>query len=101
MLTPSIGGSVTTSDIINSAGAEIAVSDRWRMWMESITRILDRPIFGYGAGTDTTWTLFEQAGLSTPHAHNIVLQILLIPIIVMALERNRTAVGSISMETEG
>lgn len=69
--------SVTTSDIINNAGAEFAISERWEIWFESIKRILERPFFGYGAGTEPTATMFENIGVDAPHAHNILLQLLL------------------------
>ena len=101
----SIGGSITTSEIINNSGAEFAVGDRWRMWFESITCFLERPLFGYSAGTDTTWALFEQAGLSFPHAHNIVLQILLeggiIALAIMALLGFKTVKNAIELMRNG
>lgn len=67
----------TTSDIINNAGAEFAISERWEIWFESIKRILERPFFGYGVGTEPTATMFEKIGVDAPHAHNIILQLLL------------------------
>lgn len=67
----------TTSDIINNAGAEVAISERWEIWFESVKRIFERPFFGYGAGTEPTATMFENIGVDAPHAHNIILQLLL------------------------
>ena len=67
----------STSAIINSAGAEFAISERWEIWFESITRILERPFFGYGVGTQATAIMFEKIGVDAPHAHNIILQLLL------------------------
>ena len=69
--------SITTSDIINNAGAETAISERWHIWVEAFTRFLDRPLFGYGAGTQPTFAIYENIGIKAPHAHNIVLQLLL------------------------
>lgn len=81
--------SMTTSEIINSSGAESAVGERWEIWMESISRFFERPILGYGAGTQTTLSIFHEIGIKAPHAHNIVLQLLLeggmIAIILMGL----------------
>ncbi len=95
----------TTTDIINSAGAEIAVSERWRIWLESIGSIWERPLFGYGAGTETTWTLFEEANINAVHAHNIVLQILLeggiVALIIMALIGFKVVKNSVELMRDG
>ncbi len=95
----------TTTDIINSAGAEIAVSERWRIWFESLSSILERPLFGYGVGTQTTFTLFEEANINAVHAHNIVLQILLeggiIALIIMALIGFKVIKNSIELMRDG
>lgn len=95
----------TTTDIINNAGAEIAVSERWRIWFESLSNIWERPILGYGAGTETTWTLFEEANVNAVHAHNIVLQILLeggiIALAIMALIGFRVIKNSIELMRDG
>lgn len=81
--------SITTSEIINNAGAETAVGDRWKMWLESLQRFWDRPFFGYGAGTQPTFSIFQEVGIRAPHAHNIVLQILLeggiVALLIMSL----------------
>lgn len=95
----------TTTDIINSAGAEIAISERWRIWLDSLGNIWERPLFGYGAGTQTTWTLFEEADISAVHAHNIVLQILLeggiIALIIMALIGFKVIKNGIELMRDG
>lgn len=80
---PSIGAPsttpapVTNSEIINNSGAETAVGERWEIWLESIEHFFQRPIFGHGAGTQTTFDIFEQASIQAPHAHNVILQLLL------------------------
>ncbi len=95
----------TTTDIINSAGAEIAISERWRIWLDSLANIWERPLFGYGAGTQTTWTLFEEANINAVHAHNIVLQILLeggiIALIIMALIGFKVIKNGIELMRDG
>lgn len=99
------GASITTSDIINNAGAEFAVSERWKTWMESLRLFTEHPLFGYGAGTDTTWNLFEQAGISSPHAHNIVLQLLLegglVALILMTLIGIKTVKSAVELMRNG
>lgn len=51
--------------------------ERMEIWTESLTRFLDKPLMGYGVGTDTTAAIFERIGIDAPHAHNLVLQLLL------------------------
>ena len=67
----------SATDIIDKTGAESAVGERWEIWTEAIQRFLDRPIFGHGAGTQTTFDIFEAVNIQAPHAHNIFLQLLL------------------------
>lgn len=62
----------SAEEIIHNTGG-----DRWEIWTESIHRFFERPIFGYGAGTQPTLVIFEKIGVEAPHAHNIILQILL------------------------
>lgn len=99
------GASITTSDIINNAGAEFAVSERWKTWMESLRLFSEQPLFGYGVGTDTTWTLFEKAGISSPHAHNIILQLLLegglIALILMMFIGIKTVKNAVELMQNG
>ena len=99
------GGSITTSDIINSAGAEFAVSERWKTWLEALRLFGERPLFGYGAGTDTTWTLFEKAGISAPHAHNLVLQLLIeggaVALVLMLLIGIKTVKNAVELMRNG
>lgn len=66
-----------TNQVIQSAGTDVAINQRWELWFESIHRILEHPFFGYGVGTENTANMFEQIGISAPHAHNILLQLLL------------------------
>lgn len=71
--TPSVNTSpLPPAELIQNSGG-----DRWEIWTESIHRIQERPLFGYGAGTQPTLTMFEKIGIDAPHAHNIILQILL------------------------
>lgn len=97
--------SITTSDIINNAGAETAVGERWEIWMEALNRFFERPIFGYGAGTQPTFAIYENIGIKAPHAHNIVLQLLLeggiIALIVMFMIGFKTVKNGIVMMRNG
>ena len=53
------------------------VGERQFIWQHSIERILQSPIFGYGAGTQPTYEFLHELGIKAAHAHNVVLQILL------------------------
>lgn len=93
--------SFTTSEIINNAGAETAVGERWEIWIEAINRFFDKPLLGYGAGTQPTYTIYENIGIKAPHAHNIILQILLeggiIALLIMCLIGFKTVKNGIVM----
>jgi len=52
-------------------------SGRFRIWAEAIKQIAQRPLFGYGAGTQPSAAIFHSIGIDAPHAHNIVLQVLM------------------------
>lgn len=67
----------TTTEIVTSTATDAAIAQRFEIWFESIRRILERPFFGYGVGTEATSHMMEQIGINAPHAHNIVLQLLL------------------------
>lgn len=85
----------TTAEIVSNAGAEKAVGERWVIWAEARERFFERPLFGYGAGTQPTLTIYENIGVKAPHAHNIVLQLLLeggiIALLIMCLIGLKTA----------
>lgn len=87
---PSIGSSVeqavpstppptvtTPAEIINNSVADLAINDRLRMWLECLSRFIERPLFGYGAGIQNTWDMLEESGINAVHAHNFVLQTLM------------------------
>ena len=67
----------TTTEIITSTGTDYAINQRWEIWFEAIERIFERPFFGYGVGTEPTSAMMARIGINAPHAHNIVLQLLL------------------------
>ena len=96
---------ITNSDIINNGGAETAIGERWHIWVEAIHRFLERPLFGYGAGTQPTFAIYEEIGIKAPHAHNIVLQILLeggiIALFIMGLIAFKTIKNGVVMMRNG
>ena len=52
-------------------------SGRKRIWAHALASIAEKPLFGYGAGTEPAANLFKEIGMRSPHAHNILLQLLL------------------------
>ena len=77
-------GSIDTSIPLNGASNTVAhvstdasINQRWQMWFQSIGSILERPFFGYGVGTEPSTHVLENVGGSPPHAHNLILQLLL------------------------
>ena len=66
------------TEIVTTIGDDLAISERFEIWHQSIGHILERPFFGYGVGTEPTANLLKpESGIPAPHAHNIVLQLLL------------------------
>lgn len=45
----------------------------WNICMELISR---RPLIGYGSGLQYTWSVMLANGIKAPHAHNLILQVL-------------------------
>ena len=95
----------STTEIITSTGTDFAINQRWEIWFESIERILERPFFGYGAGTEPTAAMMNRIGINAPHAHNIVLQLLLeggiFALILMCLIGFRTIKNGITLMRRG
>lgn len=67
----------TTSEIINNNPSDSAISTRWRIWLESLRAFLERPIFGYGAGVQTSGDILREQNLQVIHTHNIITQLLI------------------------
>lgn len=80
----------TTAGIINSASGDMGMDARWKIWLEAIHSFCQRPLFGAGAGVQTTWDMLTESGIpSGVHAHNLVLELLveggIIALILMLL----------------
>lgn len=95
----------SATEIITNTATDIAVSERWEIWFESIKRILERPFFGYGVGTEPTANMIQHIGINAPHAHNIVLQLLLeggiFALILMCMIGFRTIKNGITLMRNG
>lgn len=53
-----------------------SISERWSIWGVTLKGILENPIFGRGPGIQNTWDMLVEAGVNAPHAHNLVLELL-------------------------
>ena len=67
----------TPAEIINNSTADMAINDRFRMWLECLEHIFERPLFGYGAGIQNTWDMLGEKNIYAVHAHNFILQIMM------------------------
>ncbi len=56
--------------------AEFSVTQRFEAWDLAIQAILDSPLVGRGCGILPFWEYVQSFGLNVPHAHNLILQIL-------------------------
>lgn len=66
-------------DRLGTIGSEdIAVNKRLQAWQVAWEAIVQRPVFGYGAGTLNAMDIIQSAGITkTPHTHNTILELLL------------------------
>lgn len=75
--------------LLSVGSMDASISERfdiWKLCIESFTR---HPIFGLGPGIQNSWDMLAAGGVDAPHAHNIILQLLveggLILLILVAL----------------
>ncbi len=63
-------------DVTVSYQDDQSVSMRFVMWKRVIKSVAERPLFGAGAGIQTTQKTLSEAGLNFKHSHNLILEIL-------------------------
>lgn len=51
--------------------------ERLNVWGISLELIAKKPLFGYGCGLQYVWNVLVANGIGAPHAHNLILQLLL------------------------
>ncbi len=61
---------------IGSTTTDVAITERFQVWNVAVQTIIDRPLFGLGAGVSNFWDCLTKAGINAPHSHNLVLQLL-------------------------
>ncbi len=95
----------TTAEIINSAGADIATSERFVIWQEAFHDILEHPILGQGIGTGASQQLLTENKVNAIHTHNIVMELLLgggiIALIIMLLIGLKVAKTGVELMRNG
>lgn len=65
-----------TAAAMAAVGADKAINERFQVWHACLQSFFDHPLLGIGAGTGNTNAMLLSHGLNVPHAHNIVLQLL-------------------------
>ena len=68
---------VAAATSVSQAVANNAVSERWQIWGQALSKFFEHPFFGYGAGTQPSYEIFHEIGIKAAHSHNVVLQLLL------------------------
>ncbi len=95
----------TTADILNNTSTDFAINERFQIWLESLVRFLQKPVFGYGAGVETTHSILMEQGVDAPHVHNIAIQLLLegglIALVLMLLIGAKVAKNGIELIRNG
>ena len=96
---------ITPSDIINNSTADLAVNDRYRMWLESLTSIGENPLFGHGMGNGISQEILADGGINAPHTHNLILELLvgggIIALILMLLIGFKVAKNGVELMRNG
>lgn len=53
-----------------------AIFERFEAWEVAVQVIIKNPLFGLGPGVSNFWEQLTKMGVSAPHSHNLILQIL-------------------------
>lgn len=53
-----------------------AIFERFEAWEVAIQAIIQSPLFGLGGGISNFWEYLNRMGVGAPHAHNLILQVL-------------------------
>lgn len=54
-----------------------SILERFDVWSVAIQAIIKHPLFGTGPGISNFWEYLTKMGVSAPHSHNLVLQLLI------------------------
>ena len=56
---------------------DFSITQRFDAWEVAVQAILENPLIGLGPGVSNFWEYAQSMGVNVPHAHNIILQVLL------------------------
>lgn len=62
---------------IRNTDTDASIGERVDIWRICLDAIREQPVFGYGPGVQNSWDLIVAGGVNAPHAHNLVLQLLI------------------------
>ncbi|MBO5929338.1 MAG: O-antigen ligase family protein [Clostridia bacterium] len=61
---------------IGATTADHAITERFDVWNVAVQTIIERPLFGLGAGISNFWECLQNTNINAPHSHNLILQML-------------------------
>lgn len=61
---------------LSIGGVDFSIAERFSIWEVALKTFAKSPIFGLGPGIENFWGVLLEAGVDAPHAHNLVLQLL-------------------------
>lgn len=64
------------SRFLTIGSGDNSIFERFSAWEVAIQAIIQHPLFGMGPGISNFWEYLVRMGVDIPHAHNLVLQIL-------------------------
>ena len=62
---------------IKDTETDASIGERLDIWKICIEAIGEKPVLGYGPGVQNSWDIIIAGGINAPHAHNLVLQLLI------------------------
>lgn len=62
---------------IKDTDTDASIGERLDIWKICIEAIGEKPVLGYGPGVQNSWDIIIAGGINAPHAHNLVLQLLI------------------------
>ena len=65
------------SRFLSIGGVDFSIAERFSIWEVALKTFGKSPIFGLGPGVENFWGVLLESGVNAPHAHNLVLQLLM------------------------
>lgn len=61
---------------LSIGGGGEAIFERFEAWEVAVQAVIQSPLIGLGPGISNFWEYLTKMGVSAPHAHNLILQVL-------------------------